>query len=65
MTKDYLVERRVIVWGEPQMITVHRKSKSVYEAVGDYMGATIRVKDQSEGAAINRWHEAAKSKGNG
>ena len=59
MTKEH----RVIVWDKPYIITVDQKSKSVWVAVGDYLGESIRVQDQSEGAAIKRWCEAARYKG--
>jgi hypothetical protein len=57
-------QRTVVVWGEPQVVSVHRKSKSVWVAVGDYMGDSITVQDRSEGAALKRWREAATYKGN-
>ena len=47
------------VWGEPHIVTVYRKSETVYEAIGNYMCETICVNDQSEGAAIKRWREVA------
>jgi predicted transcriptional regulator len=52
-------EHSVMVWGEPHSVTVYRKSETVYEAIGNYMCETISVNDQSEGAAIKRWREAA------
>jgi predicted transcriptional regulator len=52
-------EHSVMVWGEPHIVTVYRKSETVYEAIGNYMCETICVNDQSEGAAIKRWREAA------
>ena len=52
-------ERNVMVWGEPHIVTVYRKSETVYEAIGNYMCETICVNDQSEGAAIKRWREVA------
>jgi hypothetical protein len=58
-------ERTVMVWGKPQTIRVEQKSKSVWIAVGDYMGESIAVEDRSEGAALKRWREAATYKGNG
>ena len=54
MDKDHR-ERNVMVWGEPHIVTVYRKSETVYEAIGNYMCETICVNDQSEGAAIKRW----------
>ena len=52
-------EHSVMVWGEPHIVTVCRKSETVYEAIGNYMCETICVNDKSEGAAIKRWREAA------
>ena len=52
-------EHRVMVWGEPHIVTVCRKSENVYEAIGNYMCETICVTDQSDSAAIKRWREAA------
>ena len=48
-----------MVWGEPHIVTVYRKSETVYKAIGNYMCETICVNDQSEGAAIKRWREVA------
>jgi predicted transcriptional regulator len=52
-------EHSVMVWGEPHIVSVYRKSETVYEAIGNYMCETICVNDQSEGAALKRWREAA------
>jgi len=57
-------QRTVIVWGKPQVVSVDRRSKSVWVAVGDYMGEPITVQDRSESAALKRWREAATYKGN-
>ena len=59
-----MTERTVLVWDKPHIVSVNRKSKSVWVAVGDYMGKTIRVQDRSEGAAVKRWREAAEYRGN-
>jgi hypothetical protein len=55
----------VFVWDEPCTVTVRRKSKSAWIASGDYKGTTITVEDQTEGAAVKRWREAAQYQGNG
>jgi hypothetical protein len=52
-----------MVWGQSHVVTVNRKSETVYEVVGNYMCKTICVEDQSEDAAIKRWCEAAGYKG--
>ena len=45
---DGELRRKVLVEGRPHEIGVYRKSKSVWIAVGDYMGVTITVQDRSE-----------------
>jgi hypothetical protein len=57
-------EHKVMVWSESHTVTVYRKLKSVWVAVGDYMGKRIEVQDRSEGAALKRWKEAARYRGN-
>lgn len=61
---EMTTQRTVYVWDKPCTVSVDRKSKSVWVAVGDYMGASFRVEDRSEGAALKRWCEAARYKGN-
>ena len=42
-------EHSVMVWGEPHIVTVCRKSETVYEAIGNYMcgyASMIKVKAQ-------------------
>lgn len=60
------MQHRVLVWGKPYEVAVHRKpgTKSVWVASGDYMGATIRTEDRSQGSALRRWREAATYRGN-
>jgi len=60
MTTEMAVE----VWGEPYTIKVHQKSKSVWIAVGEYMGTRIEGKGSSPSAAAKHWAENARSKGN-
>ncbi len=57
-------KRTVYVWEKPQEISVYQKSKTVWIAVGEYMGERIEVKDWSESTAIARWRKAARFKGN-
>ena len=52
-----------MLWDKPYTVSVDRKSKSVWVAVGDYMGERIETKGSSEGAAVKRWREAAQYKG--
>jgi hypothetical protein len=56
-------ERRVSVWGKPHEITVYRKSKSVWVAVGDYMGEMLRTEGPSANAAVTDWRDGAERKG--
>lgn len=58
------MQRRVQVWGEPYTVEVFAKSKSVWVAVGDYMGKRLEVQDRSEGSALKRWKDAASYRGN-
>ena len=60
------MEHTVKVWDKPHTITIHQEpaSRSVWIAVGDYMGESIRVKGRSENTAKKRWIEAAIYKGN-
>ncbi len=57
-------EHRVEVWGKSYTVTTYQKSKTVWIAVGEYMGKRIEVKDRSEATAIKWWREAARFKGN-
>lgn len=57
------MERRVLVWNTQCTVSVEQMSKSVWVAVGDYMGETIRTQDRSEATALKRWREAAQYKG--
>lgn len=57
-------ERRVMVWGQPHVIEVYRTSKSVWVAVGEYMGQRIEVKGRSDSQAASAWREAARYRGN-
>jgi hypothetical protein len=52
--------RTVSVWGRLPEVNVYQKSETVWVAVADYMGERIEAADQSEGAALKRWFEAAR-----
>jgi len=54
----------VNVWNKPHEIDVYQKSKSVWIAVGEYMGERLEVKGRTESQAANNWREAARYKGN-
>ena len=55
---------RVEVWGKSYTVITRQKSKSVWIAVGEYMGKRIEVKDRSKSTAIKAWRDAARFKGN-
>jgi hypothetical protein len=61
---DRIVTRAVRVWDELQEIAVYQKSKTVWVAVGEYMGGRIETKASSASAAAKHWQEAARYKGN-
>jgi hypothetical protein len=52
------------VWEKNYDVTVHQRSKSVWIAVGDYMGERLETKDSSASTALKRWQEAARYRGN-
>jgi hypothetical protein len=58
------MELTVKVWDKPHEITVHKRSKSVWIAVGEYMGERLEVKGRTRTQAISAWREAARYKGN-
>jgi hypothetical protein len=58
-------ERTVQVWDHPHVISVYQKSKSVWIAVGDYMGQRVEVKGSSLTSATKHWTDAARHRGNG
>jgi len=55
----------VLVWNKPQEVSVHKESKTVWIAVGEYMGVPIVTKGTSESSAVKHWREAAQYRGNG
>lgn len=56
-------EHTVQVWNQPQQVIVYQKSKSVWIAVGTYLGERIEVKGRTESQALGSWREAARYKG--
>lgn len=54
----------VDVWGKPYNIEIRQKSKTVWVAVGTFMGEPIEVKRSSARAAAKAWREAARFRGN-
>lgn len=57
------MKHTVIVWDKLCDVEVYQKSKSRWEAVGDYMSQIIRITSTSEGAALKLWRETAKYRG--
>ncbi len=55
-----LFERTVMVWGEPQTVTLYQESKTVWVAFGEYMGKKIDARGSSERWALKRWMDAAR-----
>jgi hypothetical protein len=53
----------IVVFNHPFKVETHQKSKAVWVASGKYNGENIAVQDQTEGAAIKRWKEAALNRG--
>ena len=58
MTRQ-VYERTVHVWAIPHVITVHQKSGTVWEAVGNYRGERIEVEGSSANVTA-KWVEAAR-----
>jgi hypothetical protein len=58
------MEHVVKVWEQQCRISVHQKSKSVWIAVGNYLGERVEVKGRSETQAVSAWREAAQYRGN-
>jgi hypothetical protein len=54
-----MTERAINVWGKTYSVEVHQKSQIVWEAVGEYLGESIRGLDSTEVTALRRWSEAA------
>jgi len=66
MAERYISNKHILkVWEEQIEITVYQKSKSVWIAVGQYMGKPLETKGRSEGSAAVLWRDAARYRGNG
>ena len=57
-------ERIVSVHNRAYTITISHTSKTVWIAVGDYMGKRVEVVGSSATTAARRWTAAARCKGN-
>ena len=60
MAGQVAIRQTVVVWDRPVEITVYQKSKTVWIAVGEYLGKHHEVKQSSPGAAAKGWADAAK-----
>jgi hypothetical protein len=58
-----MMDITVKVWGESCSIQVEQWSKSVWIAVGDFMGEHHISKGRSEAAAVTAWEAWARRKG--
>ena len=58
------MQHTIKVHNVPCEVTTHRKSKSVWAAVGEYHGERVEGEGKSESIALKRWHEAASYRGN-
>jgi len=58
MTRQ-VYKRTVQVWAIPHVISLYQKSKTVWVAVGDYMGERIEVEGSSANVTA-KWVEAAR-----
>jgi hypothetical protein len=56
-------EHTVKVWDKSCLVSVYQKSKSVWVAVGEYMGNRIEVRASSNNSALAHWRRAALYKG--
>ena len=63
MSEQLREHRTVQVFDETQDVHLYRKSKSVWIAVGQYMGRTIEVKGRTTSEALASWREAARDRG--
>lgn len=57
-------ERTVLLYDTPCTIAIFHPTKTVWVAVGDYIGKRVKVKGSSANVAAKRWVEAARFRGN-
>ncbi len=57
------METTVKVWNTDVKVSVHQSSKTVWVAVGEYMGERIEVKGRTQTQALGQWREAARYRG--
>ncbi|MGY2843392.1 hypothetical protein ACVIWU_006732 [Bradyrhizobium sp. USDA 4509] len=56
-------EHKVTICSETCSVTTYQKSKTVWIAVGTYMGETREAKGTSAGSALSSWKVWATTKG--
>jgi hypothetical protein len=57
-------ERTILLYDAPCTITISHPAKTVWVAVGDYMGNRIKVKGTSGNVAAKHWIDATRLRGN-
>ena len=60
---DAVMKTVVTISDQPYEITVYQKSRTVWIAVGDYMGKKIERKARSARSAASHWRAAARYRG--
>ncbi len=55
---------QTVVWGQLCEVTVYRKHKTVWEAVSEHLGQSIRVKRSTRRAAVKAWGKLAEYRTN-
>ena len=58
MTEELTVQ----VWGEPYLVSLEQKSKTLWIAAGNYRRRRIEVQATGRSAAIEQWQNAARYK---
>jgi hypothetical protein len=58
-----MAEHAVWVWDNSYTVSVDMTSEGAWVAVGEYNGELINVQDCTEAAALQRWHDLARSEG--
>ena len=58
------MEYTVTVWNEKVTVEVYQTSKTVWHAIGEYLGERIEVKGRTQTQALSQWREAARYRGN-
>ena len=59
------MDKIVKIWDQEVTVSLHQSSKTVWHAVGQYMGQRIETKGRTWSQALSLWRGAATYKGNG